>query len=96
MNQANTIINALGGGRFLAEARAVNVAEVENGIGFQLPKRNAAHGINAVKVGADDNGPYTLRFLKIGNLKLTRVAEVDGVAESQLQEVFTRHTLINI
>ena len=87
-----TILQQLGGGRFVVMTGASNVAEVDRGVAFKLPYRMARNGINHVKIVLDADDTYTVQFLKLTRSKLYTSANVSGVHCENLQEVFTRYT----
>lgn len=83
-----TILQQLGGGRFVVMTGAKNLAEVDRGLGFMLPGNLTRDGINAVKIVLDPSDTYTVKFMKMTRTKLTVIKEVSDVYCDMLQDVF--------
>jgi hypothetical protein len=93
MNTATTILQQLGGQRFIAMTGAKNILGGAAELQFHLPAKFAAKGINAVRVELTANDDYRVKFYKIGRgLKCAIVAEFDGIYANQLRDVFTATT----
>lgn len=88
---AMTILEQLGGNRFMAMTGAKNLAFGDNGsLQFKIG-RNAGKITNVViELGASDL--YTVKFYKIRAAKCDLVKELDGVYADQLCKVFTSVT----
>jgi len=94
---AKTILEQLGGGRFIAMTGAKNLiagAGEDRSLTFRLPK--SKDGINAVKITLDPSDTYTVRFFRIGDRR-TAYAQTDksvheDIYADMLQELFTRVT----
>lgn len=90
---AHTILEQLGGNKFIAMTGAKNFVSTTNSLSLKLPGQNfTKNGINYVKVELDPNDTYSLTFSKFRGLQLKKVAEHSGVYAEQLQEIFTRET----
>lgn len=90
---AATILEQLGGRRFMVMTGAKNlVALTEGGLQFKLPARFAKDGINlvAVKLNADDL--YDVQYMKTRGLDVKAVREETDLYFDQLQERFTANT----
>ncbi len=92
---AQTILQQLGGNRFVAMTGARNLLQDGPALNFALG-RGAKDGINAVKIeyhhGSDT---YTVRFAKLGrapSFKFTVVRELEGIEASQLRGIFEQTT----
>lgn len=94
MTASTTILQQLGGSRFIAMTGASNFLGDTASLSFKLPrgiKTAITHVV--VTLAADDT--YTVEFLKCNlRAKVYRqvVAEVVGVYADNLQRVFTHHT----
>lgn len=88
MEIATTILQQLGGNRFIMMTGAKNfgIMSKERGIAFTIPRHN---GIRGVRVYLNSLDTYDMHFL---NNKFEVSKEVNGVYNDQLQEVFTRET----
>ena len=89
---AHEILRQLGGNRFAVMTGAKHFAELERGLGFQIPGNLAKNGINAVKIVLDPSDTYTVKFMRIGRSKLTVIEEVSDVYCDMLQDVFESAT----
>jgi hypothetical protein len=92
---AQTILQQLGGHRFVAMTGAKNLCTDGPALNFALP-RGAKDGINAVKVlycqGSDT---YTVRFARLGrapSYTFTVIRELEGVYADQLRSIFEQAT----
>jgi len=92
MGIAETILEQLGGRRFVMMTGAKNLASDGPSLVFQLPRRMAKDGINVVRVTLDPSDTYTVVFSKQadarGGYRMTTVREVEGVYADQLREIF--------
>ncbi len=90
---AKTILEQLGGGRFIAMTGAKNMVAIENGLQFDLPRTRhyVKDGINKVQVVLDPSDTYTVRGLKWMPRKyeFKELANQPGVYGDTLQAVFT-------
>jgi hypothetical protein len=92
MQVAQTILEQLGGGRFLAMTGARDLVAAGDGLRMRLPRGLAKDGISHVAINLEASDLYTVRFLKARNLKVETVAEEAGVYHDQLQMIFKLHT----
>ena len=84
---AVTLLEQLGGKRFIAMTGARNFFKGENSILFKLPK--AQHGIRLVKIELTPADLYDMTFFTLSGKV---VKKVDGIYDDQLQEIFTENT----
>jgi hypothetical protein len=95
---AGTILNQLGGNRFIVMTGAKHlIYHMHEGnpcLSFQLPKRFAKDGIDAVRIALLPSDTYGVVFMKMARngSSLTTVREFDDVYCDQLREIFTRTT----
>lgn len=96
MNQvAQTILDQLGGRRFLAMTGAKHLMYTVQGLQFKLPSRFSKQGINFVNIILTPDDLYDVEFGKIFKLTYQVIESVNGLYFDQLQEVFTRVTGID-
>lgn len=96
---AETILQQLGGNKFIVMTGAKNFIKSNNGntLGFKLPK-NAKDGINYVEVTLAPTDTYILNFRKVavnrktGEVTNKMVRAYPMVYADQLREIFTRVT----
>jgi hypothetical protein len=88
---ARTILQQLGGNKFLAMTGARALADLGNGLSFKLPSR-PGNPVNYVKITLTSMDLYDLEFGRIrGNIY--KVAKTfNGVYFDQLQKIFTEVT----
>lgn len=90
---AHTIMNQLGGGRFVLMTGAKSFSSTENSISFKIPGKNfAKQSINHVEIVHNPKDTYDMVFSRECAGKLTRVAMQSDVYCDQLQTMFTTHT----
>jgi hypothetical protein len=90
---ANTIVEQLGGRKFLTMTGARNLTAIPDGLSFRLPNRFAKNGINAVKIILTPMDTYTVTFSRI--FKVTLCSEIsvhEDVYAEDLQGLFTSTT----
>ncbi len=93
---AGTILQQLGGNKFLAMTGAKNLfkGKDDNGdvyIGFRIPK--AKDGINYVKITYQRRGDdYKMEFVKIRGNVVKTIYEGEGFYFDDLQRIFTMKT----
>lgn len=91
---ANTILETLGGGRFIAMTGARDFVGTDCSLHFRLPARFAAKGINKVAVTLTPADLYRVDFYKLERhgVVMRSIASIDGVFVDQLRRVFTAET----
>jgi hypothetical protein len=87
---ALTILQQLGGNKFIAMTGAKNFISLPNGLAFQLPK--AKNGINKVKITLNGLDLYDVEYGKMRKLEYKIVATDDNIYDDMLQECFTAQT----
>lgn len=92
MEVANTILQQLGGRRFVAMTGCKNFLGSENSLTFSLPK--IYNGINKVRITLMPNDLYKMEFMKFNRktLDIVVVSEHNDVYWDQLQDIFTNET----
>jgi len=92
---AETILEQLGGRRFLAMTGAKKLTVADSGLNFVLPSNFAKDGINVVRITLTPADDYTVEFIRIGRAPrytTTQVREATGVYCDNLRDVFTYTT----
>lgn len=90
---ASTILQQLGGNRFLAMTGARDVVSTQDSIIFRLP-RGARGGVNSVVVRLNLNDTYTVLFNRRTNMgvNVSLISSASNIYADQLRAVFTEHT----
>ena len=83
---ARTILEQLGGQRFVAMTGARKFIGAANSLSFRLPR--ASQGINVVRVILTPADTYDVEFLRVRAGEVTPVETCDGVYCDQLQDIF--------
>jgi hypothetical protein len=90
MNVAQTILQQLGGGRFLAMTGARNLVNEGDGLSMQLPRNSS--GANRLTIKLEDSDTYRMKFWKLHKLQPVDLVEHAGIYCDQLQPLFTETT----
>lgn len=86
-----TILQQLGGGRFVAMTGARGFVGGEYSLAFVLP-RFAGLRINRVRITLMANDTYVVQFLRVTKSKCESIATHTDVYAESLRDVFTRAT----
>jgi len=89
-NVAKTILQQLGGRRFIVMTGAKNMTDHGKALSFRIPKGKG--GINYVKITLTGRDDYDMEFGRIHALKYTVKKTLSGVYFDQLQPIFTEYT----
>jgi len=94
MTVATTILEQLGGRRFLAMTGATHLAAAGTALLFTLPSTPhfVCKGINLVRVTLTPMDTYTVEFWKRTRRGVQDVARCEDIYAENLQECFTRET----
>lgn len=92
MTIAKTILEQLGGNKFIVMTGANTLVDHHDGLAFRLPSKFAKNKINYVKITLDANDLYTMEFFYIRGINLTAIVVHDDVYADKLQELFTTET----
>lgn len=90
---AQTILNQLGGNKFLAMTGAKNLVSSEESLSFSIGKNQS--GANRIVIALDyGRDTYTMGFWKVSPKKgtVSILNEVSGAYADQLCSIFERHT----
>lgn len=88
---ANTILDQLGGRRFIAMTGARNLLGSANSLSFKLPSGFALHGINYVKITLNESDLYDVEFGTIRGRNYKKSSDYVLYAED-LQRIFREET----
>jgi hypothetical protein len=88
MTIARTILEQLGGGRFVAMTGARAFVSTGKGLRFRLPCRKA----NVVEITLTPSDEYDMRFWLLRGDNVKEVKRFEGVYFDQLQDLFTEAT----
>jgi hypothetical protein len=89
---AATILDQLGGGRFVAMTGAKMFAHDGNSLRFRLPSRFARNGSNFVKVTLTAGDDYAIEYGKVWGLNYRIIDTQEGVYGDTLRASFTAAT----
>lgn len=92
MNTAHTILEQLGGQRFIAMTGARDFVDCGDTLRFKLPRGFAGRGINLVSIKLEANDTYTVLFQRYRKLHVATVETVENVYADTLRRTFTTHT----
>lgn len=81
MQIAQTILNQLGGSRFIAMTGAKNLLAIKDGLQFHLPARLAKDGINCVRILLEPTDTYKVEFGRIANVQRVPTYKVKTTTE---------------
>lgn len=87
MNTAQTILNQLGGNKFIAMTGSSSFGSTENALHMKLTRNKA--GANKLVVTLNSMDTYDLKFMSIRGASVKVKKEVEGVYNDQLQSIFT-------
>lgn len=89
---ALTILEQLGGRRFVAMTGAKNLLSGPNALSFRLPSYLGRNGINAIRITLLPNDLYRVEFTKVRGVKFVPVSVHESIYGDELQALFTRET----
>lgn len=92
MNISNTILEQLGGGRFVLMTGAKHLVSHSDALSFRLPSRFAKDGINYIKITLTAADDYTVECFKLRGIKFSAVSKCEGVYADMLRSVFEQTT----
>jgi hypothetical protein len=90
---AQTILEQLGGRKFLVMTGARDLMSFDNGTGlqFKLPRYTGLK-INFVRIKLDPSDTYTVEFGRVHGLNYSKISEHEGIYCDMLQDLFTSKT----
>lgn len=92
---AKTILDQLGGNKFIAMTGARNFvySAKEKSLSFRIGKNSK--GINLVSIALMPSDLYEMKFFKVRGANVKKMQDVEGLLFDQLQAVFKEHTGMN-
>jgi hypothetical protein len=91
MTVSKTILQQLGGGRFIAMTGAKNLTGGDNTLSFKIG-RFAGLKITHVRIELTLDDLYTMTFLNCSRYDYKEIEKVEGVYAEDLQRIFTETT----
>ena len=92
---AKTILQQLGGNKFIAMTGAKNLAHTNKGLQMKIGRN--AKGVTHVIIDLDKGKDlYDIEFVKVRGASRKTVKKLKGIYADQLGEVFTRYTGLNV
>lgn len=85
---AKTIVEQLGGNKFVSMTGAKNLVAGDMALTFRLPSQFAKDGINLVNIALTGSDEYNVTFSKVRGTKITVVSERRGLHAADLQPAF--------
>ena len=98
MQVSNTILEQLGGSRFIAMTGASQFVGSDDALSFALPGRLTRDGINKVRVTLTPADLYTVEFFHMARrgLVVETIATAEQVYGDQLGATIERHTGLRV
>ena len=87
---AKTILQQLGGNKFIAMTGAKNLGHTNKGLQMKIGRNSK--GITHVIINLKSSDTYEIEFIKLRGAKRTVVKKVKGVYNDMLQKIFTKYT----
>ena len=93
-SQAQTLLNQLGGNRFIAMTGAKNLGSTNKSLQFKIGRNSKS--ISHVIITLKSSDLYDVEFIRIRGVKRTVVKKVKGVYADQLGTMFKKYTGMNV
>ena len=91
---AKTILQQLGGNRFIAMTGAKNLGHTNKGLQMKIGRNSK--GITHVIINLTSMDTYEVEFIKMRGVKRTVVKKVKGVYADMLGKIFKKYTGMNV
>ena len=92
---AKTILQQLGGNKFIAMTGAKNLGFTDKGIQMKIGRN--AKGVTHVIIDLDRGKDlYNIEFVKVRGMKRTTVKKLKGIYADQLKKIFTQYTGLRV
>ena len=92
---AKTILQQLGGNKFIAMTGAKNLGFTDKGIQMKIGRN--AKGVTHVIIDLDRGKDlYNIEFVKVRGMKRTTVKKLKGIYADQLKKLFTKYTGLRV
>lgn len=92
MQVAQTILQQLGGNRFVAMTGARDFVGLENGLVFALPQRLCVNKANKVRVRLASDDTYTVEFFSIRGQNVRTISDHSMVYADNLAQLISDQT----
>ena len=92
---AKTILQQLGGNRFIAMTGAKNLASTENSLTFKISSRNKSKA-TPIKIILNCMDTYDMEFIECKKYEVKLLKKLGSIYAEDLQRVFTLETGLNI
>lgn len=89
---SETILNQLGGSKFVAMTGAKAFVGSVDSLSFRVPGTLTKNRANVVRVTLLPSDLYLVAFMSLRGSRIRTVSQFDGLYADQLAEVFTRET----
>jgi hypothetical protein len=96
LSVANTILQQIGGRRFVAMTGAKSFVGGDDFLSFKLPSNFAKDGINYVKITLAPNDTYTIDMMRLRGMNATPVWFSEDIYADVLRDVIERHTGLSL
>jgi len=98
MEIAKTILEQLGGNRFIAMTGAKHFVGSKDALSFRLPGGGGftRQGINAVRITLNGLDLYDLEFMRVRGVKTVQVAGLECVHVEDLRKMFEHYTGLRV
>jgi hypothetical protein len=90
MTIAKTILEQLGGNRFIAMTGAKNLLSQDNALTFKIGRNSSQ--VNFVKIELTPDDTYTMTFSNMNINRIKEIKKLEGVYNDMLQNIFTETT----
>ena len=91
---AKTILQQLGGNKFIAMTGAKNLGHTNKGLQMKIGRNSK--GITHVIINLKASDTYEIEFIKLRGAKRTVVKKVSGVYNDMLGKIFTKYTGLDV
>ena len=91
---AQTILQQLGGNKFIAMTGAKNLGFTDKGLQMKIGRN--AKGVTHVIIELTSMDLYDIEFVKVRAMKRTTIKKLKGIYADQLGEIFKKYTGLNI
>ena len=96
MQTAKTILQQLGGNRFVAMTGAKQFCGDNDSLQFSLPQRFARRGINKIKIVLNSSDLYNVHFYRLRKADCELLAQVSNVYAEDLAGVIGKQTGLTV
>ena len=91
-NISSTILQQLGGNKFLAMTGAKHLSTDGRNLGFQFPRNAPKNKAKAVRITLDDIDTYTVEFFRVRGFECSEISKHEMVFADRLAELVANET----